>query len=100
MSFERGKRSLSLNLKTESGRRILRTLIDKADVLIDPFRPGVLESLGLSPQSLHETNPKLIIARLTGYGQTGKLCIQDCNLQNLKVGPIIGIRKVQLVRGP
>jgi len=69
----RGKRSIALNLKTDGGRDALLQLAAKADVLIEPFRPGKMESLGLGPDRLLEKNPALIYARLTGFGQTGSL---------------------------
>ncbi len=55
----------------QKGKEILKKLVKNADVLLDPYRPGVLERLELSPPLLLTINPKLIIARLTGYGQTG-----------------------------
>ncbi|XP_020662766.3 alpha-methylacyl-CoA racemase [Pogona vitticeps] len=68
----RGKRSLAVDLKQPLGPATLRRLCQKADVLIDPFRPGVLEKLGLGPDILCHDNPKLIYARLTGFGHAGK----------------------------
>ncbi|NXS20616.1 AMACR racemase, partial [Mystacornis crossleyi] len=68
----RGKRSLSLNLKRPQGAAALRRLCGGADVLIEPFRHGVMEKLGLGPDVLLRENPRLIYARLTGFGQTGK----------------------------
>ena len=67
----RGKRSIALNLKKPEGVNILRKLCGTADVLIEPFRPGVMERLGLGPTTLIEDNPGLVYARLTGFGQTG-----------------------------
>jgi crotonobetainyl-CoA:carnitine CoA-transferase CaiB-like acyl-CoA transferase len=67
----RGKRSIVLDLKTKSGLEILRRLIDTADVLVENFRPGKLEALGLEPDELIASNPKLVITRVTGFGQTG-----------------------------
>ena len=67
----RGKRSIALNLKKEEGADILRSLCRSADVLIEPFRPGVMERLGLGPDSLTKDNPRLVYARLTGFGQSG-----------------------------
>jgi alpha-methylacyl-CoA racemase len=69
--LSRGKKSIAINLKSKTGTEILWNLIEKSDVLLDPFRPGVLERLGFSPTSIHEKNPKIIIARLTGWGQQG-----------------------------
>ena len=97
----RGKRSISLSLKSPTGVALLKTLLSssprcsnskcgcsaskvsrcgknenkglwRADVLIDPFRPGVLERLGLGPEVLMRENPRLIIARLTGYRREGE----------------------------
>ena len=62
----RGKRSISVDLQNPQGVAIVRNLCSKSDVLIDPFRPGVLERLGLGPQILLKDNPRLIYARLTG----------------------------------
>lgn len=66
-----GKRSISLNLKTNEGASIFRNLSNQSDVLIDPYRAGVMEKLNLGPKELMKTNKKLIYARLTGFGQTG-----------------------------
>ncbi|KAK6622676.1 hypothetical protein RUM43_008518 [Polyplax serrata] len=66
-----GKKSLALNLKDNRGRDIFLRLSSKADVLIEPFRRGVMENLGLGPEVLTKLYPKLIYARLTGFGQTG-----------------------------
>jgi formyl-CoA transferase len=67
----RNKRSLSLDLKLLEAQEIVRALIKEADVLIENFRPGTLESWGLDPQDLLKINPKLIVLRISGYGQTG-----------------------------
>jgi alpha-methylacyl-CoA racemase len=69
--FDRGKRSIRVNLKTDQGVDIVRKLIRDADVLLEPYRPGVMESLGLGPDDLMAANPRLIYARLTGWGQNG-----------------------------
>ncbi|HVV91029.1 MAG TPA: CaiB/BaiF CoA-transferase family protein [Solirubrobacterales bacterium] len=69
----RGRRSLALNLKSPAGHDLLERLLDEADVLIDPYRPGVLERLDLDPERLLERNPRLIVARMTGWGQSGPL---------------------------
>lgn len=67
----RGKRSVVLDLKTTAGLEAARTLIDHADVLIENFRPGTLERLGLDPEHLLARNPRLVVLRVTGFGQTG-----------------------------
>jgi crotonobetainyl-CoA:carnitine CoA-transferase CaiB-like acyl-CoA transferase len=67
----RNKRSLCLDLRKPEGRAVLKRLIATADVLIENFRPGTLEKWGLSPEELRRDNPKLIVARVSGFGQTG-----------------------------
>lgn len=67
----RNKRCVTCNLRVEGGQAIARALIEKADILIENFKPGTLEKWGLAPEELHKTNPGLIIARMSGYGQTG-----------------------------
>ncbi|XP_022701959.1 alpha-methylacyl-CoA racemase-like isoform X2 [Varroa jacobsoni] len=69
----RGKRSIGIDLKQQRGRELLKKLADRSDVLIDPYRPGVLEGMGLGPIELFKTNPGLVVARITGYGQDGPL---------------------------
>lgn len=69
----RGKQSVVLNLKTEQGLEALLRLVESADVLIDPYRPGVCEKLGFGPDVCMQRNPKLVFARMTGWGQTGPL---------------------------
>lgn len=67
----RNKRSLALNLKHPAGREIFLQLVEKADVVIEGFRPGVMERLGLDYETLRQLNPRLIYCALTGYGQDG-----------------------------
>jgi formyl-CoA transferase len=69
----RNKKSLTLNLKHPDGLAILKKLLSEADILIENFRPGVLEKLGLSWETLHALNPKLVMVRLSGFGQTGPM---------------------------
>nr|WP_314481542.1 CaiB/BaiF CoA-transferase family protein [uncultured Pseudomonas sp.] len=69
----RNKRSLTLNLKHPDGREVLRKLLAEADILIENFRPGVLEKLGFSWDVLHALNPRLVMVRLSGFGQTGPM---------------------------
>ncbi|KAL3283564.1 hypothetical protein HHI36_006703 [Cryptolaemus montrouzieri] len=70
-SLSHGKKSIALNLKSKEGIEIFRKLCMSYDVLLEPFRKGVMESLNLGPNILLKANPRLIYARLTGYGQTG-----------------------------
>jgi crotonobetainyl-CoA:carnitine CoA-transferase CaiB-like acyl-CoA transferase len=67
----RNKKSVSANLRIREGQELVRKLVVHADVLIENFKPGTLEKWGLAPDVLHEINPGLIIARMSGYGQTG-----------------------------
>lgn len=67
----RGKRTIVLDLKTTEGIDALRRLLDTADVLVENFRPGKLEALGLAPETLLASNPRLVITRVTGFGQDG-----------------------------
>ncbi len=67
----RNKRIIALDLKNDVDRDVFLRLIDEADVLVENFRPGVLEKLGFAPNVLHERNPKLVITRVSGFGQDG-----------------------------
>jgi alpha-methylacyl-CoA racemase len=69
----RGRRSLTLDLKSEGGTEAALRLIEKADALIEGFRPGVMERLGLGPDAAHARNPRLVYGRMTGWGQVGPL---------------------------
>lgn len=71
MSINRGKRSMTLNLKSDEGRDVFRSLVKESDVLVENFRPGVMEKLGLGWEDLHELNPRLVYAASSGYGHTG-----------------------------
>ncbi|TMW43764.1 hypothetical protein DOY81_011154 [Sarcophaga bullata] len=68
-----GKRVLAINLKKPQGQNLARQLCRNQDVLIEPFRPGVMEKMNLGPDVLCKDNPSLIYARLTGFGQNGRL---------------------------
>src|SRR5690348_11368419 len=70
-SLNRGKESIALDLKDEADRAVFLKLIGRADVLVENFRPGTLERLGLGYQSLRAVNPRLIYAVVSGFGQTG-----------------------------
>jgi alpha-methylacyl-CoA racemase len=71
--LSRGRRSIAVDLKTEAGRDVVRRLVASADVLVEGWRPGVAERLGLGPDDLREVNPRLVYARTTGWGQEGPL---------------------------
>jgi formyl-CoA transferase len=70
-AVNRGKRSVVLDLKTDNGQRILRTLVARTDILIENFRPGVMRRFGLDYDALAAEHPRLIYASISGYGQTG-----------------------------
>jgi alpha-methylacyl-CoA racemase len=70
---ERGKLSVALNLKVPEGIDVMLRLCEHADVLIEGFRPGVMERLGLGPDACMSRNPRLVYGRMTGWGQTGPL---------------------------
>lgn len=70
-SLGRNKKCITLDLKTEKGRELVAQLIDGADVLIENFRPGVMEKWGLGPERFKQSNPGLVYTRISGYGQTG-----------------------------
>ncbi|HWM57127.1 MAG TPA: CoA transferase [Pseudonocardia sp.] len=67
----RNKKSVTCNLREPEGQALIRRLIDTADIVVENFRPGTLERWGMGPETLWQTNPGLIITRVTGYGQTG-----------------------------
>lgn len=70
-ALNRGKKSVTLNLKTDDGRTVLFKLVGTADVLLETFRPGVMDRLGLCYETLIEINPRLVYCTLSGYGPTG-----------------------------
>ncbi len=70
-SLARNKKSVTIDLKTEQGVELVRRLIQQADVVIENFRPGVVEKWGLGPEDFRSSNPGLVYARISGYGQDG-----------------------------
>lgn len=72
-ALHRGKRRITLDLKTPAGLAETRRLIENADAVIEGFRPGVMERLGLGPQAFASSHPRLVYGRVTGWGQTGPL---------------------------
>jgi len=70
-SLARNKKCITANLRTEKGRDLVRQLAEKSDVLVENFRPGVMEGWGLGPKDFEKSNPGLIYARISGYGQDG-----------------------------
>lgn len=73
LSANRSKRSIVLDLKTGLGKRVLWDLLERADIAVENFRPGTLEKLGFGWEALHARTPRLILASISGYGQTGPL---------------------------
>lgn len=75
-SLARNKKSVTLDLGTPRGQSLAKALAAKSDVLIENFRPGTLEKWGMSPAELKQLNPELVVARVSGYGQTGPYAAQ------------------------
>src|SRR5438045_2601497 len=71
ISSNRGKRSLSIDVKSEAGREVLSKLVAQADVLVQNFRPGTMERLGLGADQLRKRHPRLIYVSISGVGETG-----------------------------
>src|SRR5690606_24714644 len=72
-SINRGKRSVSLDLKTDEGRDLFLALVREVDVLVENYTPGAMDALGLGYDVLSEANPRLIYCAVSGYGQTGPM---------------------------
>jgi alpha-methylacyl-CoA racemase len=84
--LNRGKRSLVADLKNENDRKLLRPLLEKADVLVEQFRPGVMERLDLGYEAVHKINPRIVYCSISGYGQHGPRAGEaghDINYQSL-----------------
>ncbi|MEY2447864.1 MAG: alpha-methylacyl-CoA racemase [Acidimicrobiaceae bacterium] len=71
--LDRGRRSIAVDLKSQTGRELVLRLVDGADVLIEGYRPGVSERLGVGPADCHARNPRLVYGRMTGWGREGPL---------------------------
>src|SRR5205085_5447582 len=71
--IDRGRRSMGIDLKHERGPEVVLRMCEQADVLLEGFRPGVAERLGVGPEECRGRNPRLIYARMTGWGQEGPL---------------------------
>src|SRR5436305_9425877 len=71
VAINRNKRSITLNLKTEQGREVFQRMVRQADVVLESFRPGVMERLGLGYEQLKEHHPGIIYCAISGYGQDG-----------------------------
>ncbi len=96
--FDRGRRSIAVDLKAPAGAELVLRLAEQSDVLLEAFRPGVAERLGLGPEQVMARNPKLVYGRLTGWGQTGPLALvagHSLNYESLSgaigtIGPVGG----------
>ena len=78
MVFNRNKRSITLNFRDPRAHGLLREMVKQADVLIENFRPGTMEKMGCGWDDLHAINPRLIMARISGYGQQGSMAAEPC----------------------
>ena len=78
MVFNRNKRSLTLDLRSDQGKDLLRSLLRKADVLVENFVPGTLEKMGFDWDTLKALNPRLVVTRISGFGQSGPLSRKPC----------------------
>src|SRR5690606_22940661 len=76
--YNRNKRGLALDFRHPEAIAVLKDLAAGSDVLIENFRAGTLESMGLGPDVLHALNPRLVIVRITGFGQTGPIANRPC----------------------
>ncbi len=92
LALNRGKRSIRVDLKTEGGREVLLRLVRDADVLLESFRPGVLDRLGVGYERLRTENPRLVYCAITGYGQDGPNRDRSGHDMNyLGLGGILGL---------
>lgn len=71
MTINRAKRSLAIDLRNDEGKAVLREMVREADIMVENFRPGVLETMGFGWETLQEINPRLILVRVSGFGQDG-----------------------------
>jgi alpha-methylacyl-CoA racemase len=71
--LNRGRRSIAVDLKSAEGRQVVLDLVESADILLEGFRPGVTERLGIGPEDCHARNPQLVYGRMTGWGQSGPM---------------------------
>ena len=83
LALNRNKRGITVNLKTEEGKDILKKLMMQADVFLEGFRPGFLQSKGLGYEAMHALNPRLVYCSITGFGQEGKYAKQPAHDLNI-----------------
>lgn len=99
ISFNRNKRSIALDLKSDEGKQIAKDIIAKADILLENFRPNVMDKLGLGYEEMKKLNPKLVYCSSSGYGSSGpylKRPGQDLLAQSLSGGPFLNGKKGDL----
>ena len=99
VSFNRNKKSIALDMKTDEGKQIANDIIAKADILLENFRPGVMERLGLGYEDIKVLNPKLVYCSSSGYGASGpylKRPGQDLLAQSISGGPFLNGKKGDL----
>jgi crotonobetainyl-CoA:carnitine CoA-transferase CaiB-like acyl-CoA transferase len=99
ISFNRNKRSIALDLKSDEGKQIAKDIIVKADILLENFRPNVMDKLGLGYEEMKKLNPKLVYCSSSGYGSSGpylKRPGQDLLAQSLSGGPFLNGKKGDL----
>ena len=92
ISVNRGKKSITLDLQDPEGKNIAARLADQSDIIVENFRPGVMDRLGLGAETLRKRNPRLIYASITGFGQSGPYANRpayDLILQSM--GGLMGI---------
>ena len=90
--LRRNKRSMVLNLKSSEGREVLHKLVAESDVLMEGFRPGVIERLGCDYKTLSAVNPRIVLCSLSGYGQTGPYVDQvGHDINYVSIGGMLGI---------
>ena len=89
----RGKRSITLDLKNETGQAVMRDLLRQAHVLVDSFRPRVLDRLGIGPDVLAEVNPSLVHVSMTAYGDAGRATLPAHDLNSQSMAGILGLAR-------
>jgi len=91
LSVNRNKKSMTLNLKHERGKKVFLDLVKKADVVLEGFRPGVMDKMGIGYKVLEETNPNIVVCSISGYGQDGPYATRaGHDLNYLSIGGVTG----------
>ncbi|GMT43462.1 MAG: CoA transferase [bacterium] len=96
LALNRNKRSMTLNLKSERGKKIFIDLVKNVDVVLESFRPGVMEKLGIGYKKLQKANPKIIVCSISGYGQDGPYAEKaGHDINYLSIAGITGLTKTK-----